>query len=197
MLAVWDWISIFLIAILHRDLRNDFFFLFLQTIYFFQFLFGLFFPFSIWTFIPFSIWTFISFLDFYFFFWTFFFLDLFLFWTFTFCTNRDLMLDFFQVFFISWAKFWQKLIMKSYTWLYLTIWNVKQSVHFFAELMFNVLGSSPIWTCRILNICFDFFPLCLPAEKYKIYSIFKIRNVQIDELPRTQVTKNYIFFVIG
>ena len=34
-------------AILHRGLRNDFFF---SPIYFFQFLFGLFFPFSIWTF---------------------------------------------------------------------------------------------------------------------------------------------------
>ena len=43
---------IFLTAILHRGLRNDFFFFFfLQTIYFFQFLFGLLFPFSIWTFI--------------------------------------------------------------------------------------------------------------------------------------------------
>ena len=42
--------SKFLTAILHRGLRNDFYF-FLQPIYFFQFLFGLLFPFSIWTFI--------------------------------------------------------------------------------------------------------------------------------------------------
>ena len=41
----------FLTAISHRGLRNDFFFHFLQPIYFFQFLFGLLFPFSIWTFI--------------------------------------------------------------------------------------------------------------------------------------------------
>ena len=40
----------FLTAILHRGLRNDFFFISIP-IYFFQFLFGLLFPFSIWTFI--------------------------------------------------------------------------------------------------------------------------------------------------
>ena len=56
-----DW---FLIAILHRDLRNDFFLS--GHIFFFHILFGL----------------------------------LFLFWTFPFCTNRDLILDFFQVFFV-------------------------------------------------------------------------------------------------
>ena len=65
----------FLTAILHRGLRNDFFFL--QPIYFFPFsiwtftslffmdfyfpfLFGHLFPFSIWNYFPFSIWTFIS-----------------------------------------------------------------------------------------------------------------------------------------
>ena len=79
----------FLTAILHRGLRNDFFF---SPIYFFQFLFGLLFPFFLRTFIfpflfgllfplfsgdfyflfgllfPFSLWTFISLfsLDFYF-----------------------------------------------------------------------------------------------------------------------------------
>ena len=101
-LEVWmlnfEYLLWFLIASLHRDLRNDFFF---QTIYFFQFIFGRFFPFCIWTFIPFSIGTFISFLDFYFFFGL-----LFLFYTFisffdfyfSFCTNRDLILNFFQVF---------------------------------------------------------------------------------------------------
>ena len=61
-------------AILHRGLRNCFFY---PLIYFIQFLFGLLFPFSLWTFItlfsldfyfPFSLWTFISLfsLDFYF-----------------------------------------------------------------------------------------------------------------------------------
>ena len=59
------------------------------------------FPFSTWTFIspflfgllfPFSIWTFISFFDFYFFFFYFYF---------PFCTNRDLILDFFQVFIVG------------------------------------------------------------------------------------------------
>ena len=56
----------FLIAILHRDLRNDIFFL--QTIYFFQFLFGLFSPFLLGLLFPFLFKTFISFLDFYSFF---------------------------------------------------------------------------------------------------------------------------------
>ena len=32
---------------------------------------------------------------------------------------------------------------------------------------------------------FWFLPLCLPAENYNIYSIFKIQHVQIEELPRT------------
>ena len=72
-------------------------------------------------------------------------------------------------------------------------------MHFIAKLMFNVLGSSSILTCRILNTyLFWFFPLCLPARSYNRYSIFKIRHVQIDELPMTQVTKNDVciyFFV--
>ena len=42
----------------------------------------------------------------------------------------------------------------------------------------NVLGSSLIWTCQILYICFDFF-------HNNKYSILKIRPVQIDELPKT------------
>ena len=52
----------FLTAILHRGLRNDFFFSSVRhfRIYFFQFLFGLLFPFSIWTFIS------LLYLDFYF-----------------------------------------------------------------------------------------------------------------------------------
>ena len=66
--------DIFLIAILHRDLRNDFFFN--------QFTFS---NFYLDFYFPFSIWTFISFLDFYF----------------LFCTNSDLILDFFQVFLIT------------------------------------------------------------------------------------------------
>ena len=62
----------FLTAILHRGLRNDFFF---SLIYFFQFLFGLLFPFFLRTFIfpflfgllfPFFLGTFIFSLDFYF-----------------------------------------------------------------------------------------------------------------------------------
>ena len=40
-------------------------------------------------------------------------------------------------FFISWAKLWQKLSMKLYTWVYLTV--------------------SSIWRCRILDTCFDFY----------------------------------------
>ena len=56
-------------------------FFFLQTICFFKLLFGLF--------LPFSIWTCISFLDLYF----------------TFCTNCDQILDFFQVFIIHFLFF--------------------------------------------------------------------------------------------
>ena len=83
--------SKFLTAILHRGLRNDFFFHYVHLLsifyldFYFPFLFGLLFPFSIWTFLsllyldfyfpflfglfyPFSIWTFLSLLclDFYF-----------------------------------------------------------------------------------------------------------------------------------
>ena len=36
----------------------------------------------------------------------------------------------------------------------------------------NVLGSASIWTCRISNICFDFFQLRLPEAKNNKYSIF-------------------------
>ena len=36
-----------------------------------------------------------------------------------------------------------------------------------------------IWTCLMLNNCFEFFPVCLHAENSK-YSIFKIRHAQID-----------------
>ena len=79
----------FLIAILHRDLRNGFFFIRSFLIWTFISLFYLDFYF------PFSIRTFISFQDFYFFFQTFIsFLDFY----FPFRTNRDLILDFFQVF---------------------------------------------------------------------------------------------------
>ena len=48
----------------------------------------------------------------------------------------------------------------------------------------NVLGSSLIWTCWNWNICFGFFPLPLPEENNNKYSIFKIRQVQIDNLSR-------------
>ena len=68
--------------------------------------------------------------------------------------------------FISWAKLWQKLSMKLYTWVYLTV--------------------SSIWRCRILNTCFDFYHFaCMQKTTYNIYSIFKIWHVQIEELPRT------------
>ena len=42
-----------------------------------------------------------------------------------------------------------------------------------------VLGSSLIWTCRILNFecLFWFFPPRLPAENNNKYSIFKIQNL--------------------
>ena len=46
-------------------------------------------------------------------------------------------------FFISWAKLWQKLSMKFYTWVYLTV--------------------SSIWRYRIFGYLFWFLPLCLPA----------------------------------
>ena len=49
-------------------------------------------------------------------------------------------------------------------------------------LAFYVFSSSLVWTCRILNICFDFFHrACLRKQQ----QIFKIRHVQIYELPRT------------
>ena len=42
-----------------------------------------------------------------------------------------------------------------------------------------------MWTCRILNICFNFFPVPLPAENNNKYSKSKIWHVQIDELLTT------------
>ena len=39
----------------------------------------------------------------------------------------------------------------------------------------------------IFNICCNFFPLRLPAQNDKRYSIFKIQHNQIDELPRTSI----------
>ena len=99
---MYSFICTFLIAILHRDLRHGFFYL---LIYF---------PYPIWTFIsifyldfrfpflfglliPSSIWSFFSFfyLEFYF---SFRLLFLFLDFYFPFRTNRDLILDFLQVF---------------------------------------------------------------------------------------------------
>ena len=55
------------------------------------------------------------------------------------CSNFGLNFNFF----ISWAKLWQKLSMKFYTWVYLTV--------------------SSIWRCRIFGYLFWFLPLCLPA----------------------------------
>ena len=95
----------FLIPILHRKLRNDFFFL--QTIWFFKLLFGLF--------LPFSIWTCIYFLDF----------------CFTFCTNCDLILDFFQVFIIHFLFF-----------LF--------SIYFF-QFLFGLLYPFSNFSCMFLN----------------------------------------------
>ena len=43
----------------------------------------------------------------------------------------------------------------------------------------NVLVSSSIWTCRILNICFDFFHYACLQKQQQIFDIFKI-----DELLR-------------
>ena len=55
-----------------------------------------------------------------------------------------------------------------------------------------VLGSSSIWTCRISNICYC-FPQAGKLEKINTNtsSMFKIRHVQIDELPRTLVPGKY------
>ena len=66
---------------------------------------------------------------------------------------------------------------------------------FYIALRYNiyVLGSSSIWTCRILNICFDFFQLRLPVESNIKYLKFKIWRVQIDELPRTWDTYVLLF----
>ena len=72
--------------------------------------------------------------------------------------------------------------------------------------MINVLGSSSIWKCWILNICLDFSHCAPGVDKYFVYSrtvpagkkqqqihsIFKIRHFQMDELPRIQ-TLNLIF----
>ena len=39
-----------------------------------------------------------------------------------------------------------------------------------------ILGISSIWTCRILNICFDFFQLCFLVENNNRYSRFDTPN---------------------
>ena len=54
----------------------------------------------------------------------------------------------------------------------------------------HVLGSSWIWKCWILNkYLFWFFPLCSPVENNNKYLIFKIRQLRINELPRTSVLR--------
>ena len=83
-------------AILHRGLRNDFFFI--TFIYFFQFLFGLLFPFSLWTY--FSLFS----LDFYFLFFfgllfSLFSLDFYFPFFFGLLVSRGHFLDIFQIFF--------------------------------------------------------------------------------------------------
>ena len=48
------------------------------------------------------------------------------------------------------------------------------------------LGSSSIWTCQILNIEYLLlFSTSRRSGKKNWYSKFKIRHVQIDEMPRT------------
>ena len=85
-----------LIAILHRDLKNDIFSFFFQHQFTFSnFYLDFYFPFSIWTFVSLFYLDFYSFLDFYFLFGLLFLLQTFIY---PFCTNRDLILDFFQVF---------------------------------------------------------------------------------------------------
>ena len=61
--------------------------------------------------------------------------------------------------------------------------DLQKKKKFSKHWRFYVLGSSLIWRFRILNICFDF--LFLPVENNNKYSIFKIRHLQNDELPRT------------
>merc|ERR1719464_858697 len=51
----------------------------------------------------------------------------------------------------------------------------------------NVLGSSSIWTCRILNSEFGIFVVWFRQVQWKkSKQIFEIRHVHIDELPRTK-----------
>ena len=62
-------------------------------------------------------------------------------------------------------------------------WKTRQNSQIFSS---NVLGSSTISTCRILNICFDFLKLHLPVENNNKKLTFKIQYFQIDELPRSR-----------
>ena len=62
--------------------------------------------------------------------------------------------------------------------------GVNTRLNYIASEKSYVLGSSSIWTWRILNICCDFFH-CASLKKQQ--QIFKIWHVQIDELPRKLV----------
>ena len=57
--------------------------------------------------------------------------------------------------------------------------------------MTNVLGSSSIWTCRILNFAFRIFVVVFyrQVQLKKSKQTLEIQHVQINEVPRTIETK--------
>ena len=53
-----------------------------------------------------------------------------------------------------------------------------------------VLGSTSIWTCPILNICFDFFPQRLLEENNNKYLQLKIQSLKFSTCPNWWAAKD-------